>query len=125
MDAIRFMLGIHAHQPGGNLFEVLEETPRFSSLPFIEILKDPSLFAVAEGAAVQEMRFANAWLGSNSIRSPGCGARRCRPSPGRKKAASGWSSRSSSCRIRFRAVRKGVRSLRLSLTLETREAIDG
>jgi hypothetical protein len=127
MDAIRFILGIHAHQRVGSLplRELLAEAPRHSSLPFLEILKDPSLSAVAEGAAVQEMRIADAWPGSNVIRSPDCGARRRRPSPNRKQVASEWRSRSRSCRDTFWVARKGVRSLRLSLILESREAIGG
>jgi hypothetical protein len=53
MDGIRFILGMHAHQPTGNLPELLAEAPRYSSLPCLEVLKDPSLFALAEGASVQ------------------------------------------------------------------------
>jgi alpha-amylase len=38
MDAARFILGIHAHQPVGNLPEVLEQAYRRSYVPFLDIL---------------------------------------------------------------------------------------
>ncbi|HSB81206.1 MAG TPA: alpha-amylase/4-alpha-glucanotransferase domain-containing protein [Candidatus Methylomirabilis sp.] len=40
MDGIRFILGIHAHQPVGNLPEVFAEAHRRSYLPFLEILSE-------------------------------------------------------------------------------------
>ncbi|HSB71369.1 MAG TPA: alpha-amylase/4-alpha-glucanotransferase domain-containing protein [Candidatus Methylomirabilis sp.] len=40
MGGIRFILGIHAHQPVGNLPEVLAEAHRRSYAPFLEILSE-------------------------------------------------------------------------------------
>lgn len=40
MGRIRFLLGIHAHQPVGNLPEVFTEAYRRSYLPFFEVLGD-------------------------------------------------------------------------------------
>jgi alpha-amylase len=38
MDAVRFILGIHAHQPVGNLPEVFEQAYQRSYVPFLDIL---------------------------------------------------------------------------------------
>lgn len=40
MDGFRFILGIHAHQPVGNLPEVFAEAHRRSYVPFLEILSE-------------------------------------------------------------------------------------
>ncbi len=40
MGSVRFILGIHAHQPVGNLPEVLAEAYRLSYAPFLEVLSE-------------------------------------------------------------------------------------